>query len=282
MLSRAGDGAGRGLRPPPFLWKRRLGSSGGSGRALPPSLPSPLRASELATRRHRQGPPHRARSGGGGERDRGCSGCAQVVRRREKGRSVRSSPVGVTTVPPPLPPPFLLERPASLLLQRLRAELWLRSGERLVVTTALREVSRSPRIRGTGREREQAGLAAGRRFAWRTGPSFPSVSIPGRWREPPLSPSFPRDRSLPSAALSDEALIGRQVAAGSLVPRPRGGHAAWRRQAVGALVRRLGGWGAEEAAPLLAPPRPRSVSEEIPSPGRGGGERGESGITSAR
>lgn len=192
MSSRAGDGAGKGLTGPhPSFGNAVLGAPRGSGRTLPPSLPSPRLASELAPRlrAHRQGFLHRARSGGDGEQSRSgpaeqgaeqhrrCSGCTQVVRRREKGRSVSSSPVGVTTVPPPppLPPPFLLEGPALLLLQRLQAELGLRSRGRVVVAAAPREVSRSPRIRGTGWEGEQAGLAAvrGAPFAWRTGPSFP-------------------------------------------------------------------------------------------------------------
>jgi len=167
MSSRAGDGAGKGLTGPlPSFGNAVLGAPRGSGRTLPPSLPSPRLASELAPRlrAHRQGFLHRARSGGDGEQSRSgpaeqgaeqhrrCSGCTQVVRRREKGRSVSSSPVGVTTVPPPPPhpPPFLIEGPALLLLQRLQAELGLRSRGRVVVAAAPREVSRSPRIRGTG------------------------------------------------------------------------------------------------------------------------------------
>lgn len=110
------------------------------------------------------------------------------------------------------------------------------------------------------------------------GPDRPSrISIPGRWRDPPPSPSFPRDRSLPSAVLSGEALPRRQVEADSPVPGPRGGHAALRRQAAGALAVRSGGRGAEEAAPPLAALRLWSVSEEILSPGGGGGKRERAG-----
>lgn len=49
MLSRAGDGAGKGLTGPlPSFGNAVLGAPRGSGRTLSPSLPSPRLASELA------------------------------------------------------------------------------------------------------------------------------------------------------------------------------------------------------------------------------------------